>query len=69
LQGKDLKWKIGSMPDKDLDSFKTLKMAYPRSDNTFSQIIDTATGSDEEKGGLGAIFCQADEKGEPRVIS
>jgi hypothetical protein len=44
-------------------------VAYPRSDRVFSLIVDAATGTPEAKGGLGAILCQTDAKGEPRVIS
>jgi hypothetical protein len=44
-------------------------IAYPRSDRTFSLIVDAATGTVDEKGGLGAILCQPDQIGNPRVNS
>jgi hypothetical protein len=58
-------------------SFQQLKSAlcsepvvvYPRSDRCYSLIVDAATGTPEAKGGLGAILCQTNAKGEPRVIS
>jgi hypothetical protein len=40
-------------------------IAYLRSDRTFSLFVDAATGTEEEKCGLGAILCKTDEKGEP----
>jgi hypothetical protein len=63
----------GPMPEKAMEAFETLKnelcsepvIAYPRSDGTFSLIVDAATSTEVEKGGLGAILCQADERGEP----
>jgi hypothetical protein len=39
-------------------------VAYTRSNRKFSLIVDAATGSEEEKGGRGAILCQTDERGE-----
>jgi hypothetical protein len=30
--------------------------------------VDAATDTEDQKGGLGAILCQTDEKGNPRVI-
>jgi hypothetical protein len=43
-------------------------IAYPRSEKAFSLIVGAATSSEEEKGILGAILCQTDKKGNPRVI-
>jgi hypothetical protein len=67
----------GPLPEKAQEAFDTLKnalysepvIAFPRSDRTFYLIVDAATGTEDEKGGLGAILCQTDERGNPRVIS
>ncbi len=40
-------------------------VAYPRSNRVYSLIVDAATSTLEAKGGLGAILCQTDAKGEP----
>jgi hypothetical protein len=77
LQSKELTWKKGPLPEKALNAFETLKnalcsepvIAYPRSDRTFSLIVDAATGKKKKKGGLGEIICQTDKQGDPRVIS
>jgi hypothetical protein len=65
------------MAEKAIEAFYNLKgplcsepvVEYPRSSRTFSLIVGAATGNEEEKGGLGAILCQTDERGEPRVTS
>jgi hypothetical protein len=65
------------MPEEAENSFQQVKSAlssetvatYPRSDRVYLLIVDAATGTPEAKGGLGAILCQTDAKGEHRVIS
>ena len=54
-------------------------IAYPRADRPYSLIVDAAAGITKvnskgertfrQEGGLGAILCQADEKGEQHVIA
>ena len=44
-------------------------MACPKANKTFFIIGDAATGTEDTKGGLGAILCQTDETGQPRAIS
>ena len=44
-------------------------VAYPRADRPYALIVDSATGSETKEGGVGAILCQADDKGNFQVIS
>ena len=44
-------------------------VAYPRKNIPYSLIVDAATGNEKHEGGLGAILCQTDVKGNNKVIA
>ena len=78
LTSKETKWKNGEpLPKECMEAFQTLKQAlcsepivdYPRKDRPYSLIVDACTGNDKNMGGMGAILCQTDKKGNERVIA
>jgi len=77
LTRKDVRWRGGPLPPEALQSYQELKtalcsnpiVAYPRQSRPFSLIVDAATGTPSDDGGLGAILCQTDEHGEFHVIA
>ena len=77
LTRKDTVWRGGILPPAALRSFKELQSAlcsepvvnYPRKHRPYALIVDAASGNDKNEGGLGAVLCQADEKGELHVIA
>ena len=77
LTSIEVRWKGGDLPPDCLKAFQILKktlcsepvVAYPKKDRPYSLIVDAATGNDKNKGGLGAILCQADMKGGHKVIA
>jgi hypothetical protein len=38
-------------------------MAYPRSDRTYTLMVNKSTGTDQVEEGMGAILCQIDKNG------
>jgi hypothetical protein len=74
---KDSGYKNGPLPPDALHTFKVLQqkltsdpvMAFPRSDHQYSLITESATGTAEFYGGLGAILTQIDEHGNHYAIS
>ena len=44
-------------------------MVYPRKDRPYSLIVDACTGNYKNMGGMGAILCQTDKKGNEKVIA
>jgi hypothetical protein len=77
LTRKDTVWRGGTLPPAALRSFNELCTAlcsepvvnYPRKNRPYALIVDAASGNDKNEGSLGAILCQADEKGELHVIA
>ena len=77
LTSIETKWKGGELPEECLKAFNQLKMAlcsepvvaYPRKNLPYSLIVDAATGNEKNEGGLGAILCQTDQKGNNKVIA
>jgi hypothetical protein len=77
LTRKDSGYQGGLLPEDALKAFHLLKrqlisnpvVAYPRSDRQYALIVDAATGSATEEGGLGAILTQVDSEGKFHVIS
>jgi len=73
---KDFGYKNGPLPPDALHAFKVLQqqltsdpvMAFPRSDRQYALITDTATGTADFSGGLGAILMQMDEHGNHYAI-
>jgi len=73
---KDFGYKNGPLPPDALHAFKVLQqqltsdpvMAFPRSDRQYALITDTATGTADFSGGLGAILTQMDEHGNHYAI-
>ena len=79
LTRKDSEWKKGTLPPDAMKAFIQLKSAlvsepvidFPRINRKYSLYVDAACGTAEKNyddGGLGAILCQTDEAGKPRVI-
>jgi hypothetical protein len=74
---KDSVYKNGPLPPDALHAFKVLQkpltsdpvMAFPRSDRKYALITDTATGTADFSGGLGAILMQVDTNGNNYAIS
>ncbi len=68
---KDSGYKSGPLLPDALHAFKVLQqqltsdpvMAFPHSDRQYTLITDTATGSADFSGGLGAILTQMDKNG------
>jgi hypothetical protein len=64
-------------PPSALSAFNKLRSAlcsepvvnYPRKNHPYALIVDAATGSMGNKGGLGSVLCQADDKGKLHVIA
>ena len=60
-----------------MEAFLTLKHAlcsepivdYPGKDRQYSLIVDACTGNDKDMGGMGAVLCQTDQKGNEKVIA
>ena len=58
------------------ETFLTLKQAlcseptvdYPRKDRPYSLIVDACTENNKNMGGMGAILCQTDKKGNEKVM-
>ena len=77
LTRKDCAWRGGKLNDEALKAFNELKsalcsepvVAYPRKDRPYSLIVDAATGNGTSEGGIGAILCQQDIKGNYCVIA
>jgi hypothetical protein len=74
---KDSGWHGGELPKDSLDAFCKLKtalttppvLAYPNPKLEYSLLVDSALGSDEYPGGLGACIVQTDRHGNPRPIA
>ena len=77
LTRKEVNWRGGELPPDALQAFQELRLAlisepvvaYPRNDRPYALIVDSATGNEKKDGGVGAILCQADDKGNFNVIS
>ena len=77
LTRKDTHWRGGELPPEAAKAYQELRLAlisepivdYPRQNRPYSLIVDAATGNETNEGGLGAILCQTDEKGQQRVIA
>jgi len=77
LTRKDCPWQGGELPPDAFKAYKELKhilvsepiVDYPCKNRRYSLIVDAATGSDNNDGGLGAILTQTDENGKERVIA
>jgi hypothetical protein len=77
LTRKDSHWKGGPLPPSALRAFNELRSAlcsepvvnYPRKNRPYALIVDAATGSMGNKGGLGSVLCQADDHGKLHVIA
>ena len=77
LTRKDCVWRGGKLSPEALQAFNELKsalcsepvVAYPRTNKPYSLIVDAATGNETSEGGVGAILCQQDEKGNYCVIA
>jgi hypothetical protein len=77
LTRKDSGYKSGSLPDKALKAFYILQkqltsepvMGFPKADRQYALITDTATGTADTPGGLGAILTQVDKEGNFHAIS
>ncbi len=69
LTRKDSRYKGGPLPKEAMDAFCILKnslvskpvMAFPRADRQYALITDTATGTADTAGGLGAILTEKDK--------
>jgi RNase H-like domain found in reverse transcriptase len=74
---KDSGYKNGPLPPDALHAIKVVQkpltsdlvMAFPRSDRKYALITDTATGTADFSGGLGAILMQVDTNGNNYAIS
>jgi len=74
---KDSGYKNGPLPPDALHAFNLLQqqltsdpvMAFPRSDRQYALITDTATGTADFSGRLGAILTQLDNNGNHYAIS
>ncbi len=70
-------WKGGRLPPKAMHAYEEIKnilvsrplLAYPDPTKKYYLMVDAATGSPEEKGGLGACLMQKDDDGEPMPIA
>ncbi len=68
---KDSGYKSGPLPPDALYAFKILQqqltcnpvMEFPRADHQYALITDTATGTSDTPGGVGAILTQIDGQG------
>jgi hypothetical protein len=77
LTRKESGYKSGPLPDKALKAFYILQkqldsepvMAFPKSDRQYALITDTATGTADTPGGLGAILTQVDKDRNFHAIS
>ncbi len=77
LTRKDSGYKGGPLPQTAMDAFINLRkqlisepvMAFPRMDRQYALIMDSATGTAETPGGLGAILTQVAKDGKFYVIS
>jgi hypothetical protein len=77
LTRKDSGYKLGPHPEKALKAFYILQkqltsepvMAFPKSDPQYALITNTATGTADTPGGLGAILTQVDQDGNFHAIS
>ena len=77
LTCKDSTWKRGPLPTPALQAFQELKtvlvsepvMGYPRRDRPYSLIVDAATGTPDNPGGIGAILSQTDKAGKQIAIA
>ncbi len=77
LTRKDSHWKGGPLPPSALRAFNELRSAlcsepvvnYPRKNRPYALIVDAATGSMGNEGGLGSVLCQADDHGKLHVIA
>jgi hypothetical protein len=77
LTQKDSHWKGGPLPPSALRAFNELRSAlcsepvvnYLRKNRPYALIVDAATGSVGNEGGLGSVLCQADDNGKLHVIA
>ncbi len=77
LTQKDSGYKGGPLPEEAMAAFITLRkqlisepvMAFPRLHRQYALITDSATGTVETPGGLGAILTQVDKDGKFYAIS
>ena len=77
LTCQDSTWKRGPLPQPALQAFQELKsiltsepvMGYPRRDRPYSLIVDAATGTPDQPGGIGAILAQTDKAGKQIAIA
>ncbi len=71
LTRKDSRYKGGPLPPAAMDAFINLRkqlssepvMAFPQLDRQYALITDTATGTANTPGGLGAILMQVNKNG------
>jgi hypothetical protein len=77
LTCKDTVWRGGPLPPAALRSFNKLCTAlcsepvvnYSCNNRPYALIVDASSGNNKNEGGLGAVLCQDDEKGELHVIA